>query len=64
MPPRGVKKKTKQAREYEHIKDSELEQGKGEDVAEEIAGRTVNEERARSGQFPTPASPAARVRGK
>lgn len=50
MPPRGVKKGTKQARKYEHIKDSELDQGKGEDVAEEIAARTVNKERARSGQ--------------
>jgi hypothetical protein len=27
MPPRGVKKGTKRARQYEHIKDSEKEQG-------------------------------------
>ncbi len=26
MPPRGVKKGTKRARQYEHIKDSEQEQ--------------------------------------
>src|SRR6201991_3236636 len=50
MPPRGVKKGTKRARQYEHIKDSQLEQGRSEDRAEEIAARTVNKERARSGE--------------
>ena len=50
MPPRGVKKDTKRARQYEHIKESELEQGRSEDLAEEIAARTVNKERARSGE--------------
>jgi len=50
MPPRGVKKGTKRARQYEHIKDSLLEQGKPEDTAEEIAARTVNKERARAGE--------------
>jgi len=50
MPPRGVKKGTKRARQYEHIKDSELEQGRSEKRAEEIAARTVNKERARSGE--------------
>jgi len=50
MPPRGVKKGTKRARQYEHIKESELEQGRSEDLAEEIAARTVNKERARSGE--------------
>jgi hypothetical protein len=53
MPPRGVKKGTKRARQYEHIKDSVLEQGKSEDTAEEIAARTVNKERARSGEART-----------
>jgi len=53
MPPRGVKKGTKLARKYEHIKDSELEQGMSEDRAEEIAARTVNKERARTGQAKT-----------
>ena len=48
MPPRGVKKGTKRARQYEHIKESELEQGRSEDLAEEIAARTVNKERARA----------------
>jgi hypothetical protein len=50
MPPRGVKKGTKRARQYEHIKESEIEQGASEDRAEEIAARTVNKERARSGE--------------
>jgi hypothetical protein len=50
MPPRGVKKGTKRARQYEHIKDSVKERGGSEDRAEEIAARTVNKERARSGE--------------
>jgi hypothetical protein len=50
MPPRGVKKGTKRARQYEHVKESELEQGRSEQRAEEIAARTVNKERARAGE--------------
>jgi hypothetical protein len=50
MPPRGVKKGTKRARRYEHIKSGQKEQGASEDRAEEIAARTVNKERARSGE--------------
>lgn len=50
MPPRGVKKGTKRARQYEHIKESEREQGSSAARAEEIAARTVNKERARSGE--------------
>ena len=50
MPPRGVKKGTKRARQYEHIKESVKDQGKSESTAEEIAARTVNKERARSGE--------------
>jgi hypothetical protein len=50
MPPRGVRKGSKRARQYEHIKRSEREQGASEDKAEEIAARTVNKERARSGE--------------
>jgi hypothetical protein len=50
MPPRGVKQGSKRARQYEHIKESELEQGASEDRAEEIAARTVNKERARAGE--------------
>jgi hypothetical protein len=53
MPPRGVKKGTKRARQYEHIKDSERQQGRSEARAEEIAARTVNKERARSGESRT-----------
>jgi hypothetical protein len=50
MPPRGVKPGTKRARQYEHIKDSQKDQGASESRAEEIAARTVNKERARSGE--------------
>lgn len=53
MPPRGVKKGTKRARQYEHIKESAKERGASEDRAEEIAARTVNKERARSGESRT-----------
>jgi hypothetical protein len=53
MPPRGVKKGTKRARQYEHIKSSQKEQGKSESRAEEIAARTVNKERARGGESRT-----------
>ena len=48
MPPRGVEKGSKRARQYEHIKDSLEERGVSR--AEEIAARTVNKERARSGE--------------
>jgi hypothetical protein len=50
MPPRGVKKGTKRARQYEHVKQSLKQQGRSEDTAEEIAARTVNKERARAGE--------------
>jgi hypothetical protein len=53
MPPRGVKKGTKRARQYEHIKDSLRDQGRPEDQAEEIAARTVNKERARADESRT-----------
>ena len=53
MPPRGVTKGSKRARQYEHIKQSELDQGAGEQLAEEIAARTVNKERARAGESRT-----------
>lgn len=38
---------------YERIKDSLREQGKSQGTAEEIAARTVNKERARSGEART-----------
>jgi hypothetical protein len=53
MPPAGVKKGTKRARQYEHIKESERDQGASEDRAEEIAARTVNKEKARTGESRT-----------
>jgi hypothetical protein len=53
MPPRGVKKGTKRARQYEHIKESAKERGASTGRAEEIAARTVNKERARSGESRT-----------
>jgi hypothetical protein len=53
MPPRGVKPGSKRARQYEHIKDSQKDQGASESRAEEIAARTVNKERARSGESRT-----------
>ena len=53
MPPRGVKKGSKRARQYEHVKQSERQQGASESRAEEIAARTVNKERARSGESRT-----------
>jgi hypothetical protein len=40
----------KRERQYEHIKESIKERGASEDKAEEIAARTVNKERARSGE--------------
>ena len=40
----------KRERQYEHIKGSLKKQGSSEDKAEEIAARTVNKERARSGE--------------
>jgi hypothetical protein len=41
MPPRGVKKGTKRARQYEHVKRSQKQQGRSEGRAEEISARTV-----------------------
>jgi hypothetical protein len=40
----------KRERQYEHIKEGLLERGRDEDTAEEIAARTVNKERARTGE--------------
>ncbi len=50
MPPRGVKKGTKRARRYEHIEKSGLEQDRSEECTEEIAARTVNKTKARTGE--------------
>ena len=40
----------KRERQYEHIKDSLQERGTKAEKAKEIAARTVNKERARSGE--------------
>ena len=53
MPPRGVENGSKRARQYEHIKESLEERGSTENRAEEIAARTVNKERARTGEAKT-----------
>lgn len=50
MPPRGVKKGSKRSRQYGHIKKGLRKRGTSEGRAEEIAARTVNKERARSGE--------------
>ena len=62
MPPRGVKKGSKRARQYEHIKKSEKEEGRSEKRAEEIAARAVNKEKARSGEAKS--SSRSSTRGK
>ncbi|MFJ6752077.1 plasmid stabilization protein [Streptomyces sp. NPDC091266] len=46
--PAGSNKKRE--RQYEHIKDNAKQYGSSEGRAEEIAARTVNKERARSGE--------------
>ncbi|MFF8926270.1 plasmid stabilization protein [Streptomyces longwoodensis] len=43
----------KRERQYEHIKKSAQDRGESTDRAEEIAARTVNKERARSGEAKT-----------
>ncbi|HVW16921.1 MAG TPA: hypothetical protein VHB30_01620 [Solirubrobacteraceae bacterium] len=59
MPPRGIQKGTKRARQYEHIKQSARQRGASEGRAEELAARTVNRERARSGESQS-SSPSSR----
>jgi hypothetical protein len=44
---------SKRERQYEHIKDSAKERGASTKRAKEIAARTVNKERARSGEART-----------
>jgi hypothetical protein len=43
----------KRERQYEHIKEGLEERGRPEGLAEEIAARTVNKERARAGEART-----------
>ncbi|MEU3920432.1 plasmid stabilization protein [Streptomyces sp. NPDC029004] len=49
--PRGSS--AKRERQYEHIKASAQERGESKKRAEEMAARTVNKERARSGESRT-----------
>ncbi|MEV7563423.1 plasmid stabilization protein [Streptomyces sp. NPDC089795] len=49
--PRGSS--PKRERQYEHIKESGEERGMSEGRAKEMASRTVNKERARSGESKT-----------
>ncbi len=60
MPPRGVKKGTKRARQYEKIKKSQKDQGASESKAEEVAARTVNKEKARQGESRTASKTSTR----
>jgi len=45
-----VRKGSKRARQYEHIREGLEARGTPEDEAQEIAARTVNKERARAGE--------------
>ncbi|APS22982.1 plasmid stabilization protein [Streptomyces sp. Tue 6075] len=49
--PAGSNKKRE--RQYEHIKESQEEQGASKSRAKEIAARTVNKQRARAGESKT-----------
>jgi hypothetical protein len=62
MPPRGVKKGSKRERQYKKIKKSQKKQGRSNKRAEEIAARTVNKEKARSGESRTRSRSSTRGR--
>jgi hypothetical protein len=53
MPPRGVKKGTKRSRQYEHVKQGARRRGASTGRAKEMAARTVQKNRARSGESRT-----------
>jgi hypothetical protein len=53
VPPTGITKGSKRERQYKDIVEAERNRGIGEHRAEEIAARTVNKERARSGETST-----------
>ena len=50
----------KRERQYEHIKSSQRERGTSEGRAEEIAARTVNKNRAQSGESKTASKTSTR----
>jgi hypothetical protein len=62
MPPRGVKKGSKRARQYEDIVKSEKKEGRSTKRAKEIAARSVNKEKARSGESKTKSKSSTRGR--
>lgn len=41
---------SKDERQYKHVKESELEQGRSTERAKEIAARTVNKQRSKEGR--------------
>ena len=49
MPLRGVKSR-KRERQYEHIKESELKEGRSTKRAKQIAAATVNKQRRQAGE--------------
>jgi hypothetical protein len=51
---------SKRERQYEHIKKSAQDRGESTKRAEEIAARTVNKERARSGESKTASKTSTR----
>jgi len=54
MPRKGTNRwSDKRERQYEHIKEGLEDQGRPESLAKQIAARTVNKERARSGEART-----------
>jgi hypothetical protein len=53
MPPRGVKKGSKRDKQYKEVVKSEKKEGRSTKRAKEIAARTVNKEKARSGESKT-----------
>ncbi|MFF7604251.1 plasmid stabilization protein [Streptomyces parvulus] len=58
--PQGASKKRE--RQYEHIKEGAEKRGTSESRAKEIAARTVNKERARSGESKTASRTSTRDR--
>jgi hypothetical protein len=50
MPPRGIKSR-KRARQYEHVKRSELKRGKSVKVAKRIAAAKTNKTRREKGEL-------------
>jgi hypothetical protein len=61
-PPRGVKKGSKRERQYKDVVKSEKKEGRSTKRAKEIAARTVNKEKARSGESKTKSKSSSRGR--